>query len=177
MQERWKAVPGFEELYEASDTGKLRRIATPTGKPKCKVIAPHKKRNGYTDYWLYAGGLKKRISGHRLVWITFCGEIPKDLQINHKNGVRHDNRISNLELATRSWNAAHSYQVLKRPAPNYPSVGEKNGCAKLTADKVRAIRALYADRSLNQYQLARKFRVSQSAITLIVRRKKWAHLD
>lgn len=169
-------VPDYEAIYSVSNLGKLKRTATPTGIPRNRLIAPHVKRHGYADYWLWKDGLKTRIGAHRLVWLAFRGPIPPDLVINHKNGDKLDNRLSNLELATRSWNAAHSYRVLGRPAPNYPSPGVRNGSAVLDDEKVTAIRALYEAKSANQYDLAERFGVSQRTINLIVRRMTWRHI-
>lgn len=54
--------------------------------------------------------------------------------------------------------------------------GEANNFAKLTADQVLAIRAAYAAGGITQTDLARQYNVTQSAIYLIVNRKKWSHL-
>lgn len=56
---------------------------------------------------------------HRLVWEAFNGEIPKNLEINHKNGIKHDNRLENLELVTKSENIRHAIKNLgHRPQDN-----------------------------------------------------------
>lgn len=176
MIENWKPVPGYERFYEASDLGRLKRIATPTGNPRNKVIRPHFKATGYIDYWLWSDGQKKRTSAHRLVWRTFCGEIPKGLEINHLNGIKTDNRLANLELATKSWNAAHSFRVLGRPAPRFGSPGVKNAAAILTEDAVREMRALYSTKAFKQSELGAKFGVSQRTVSLVVRRQTWSHV-
>lgn len=52
---------------------------------------------------------------HRLIWESVHGPIPDGLEINHKNGVKDDNRIANLELVTKSENLRHAYRLgLKR---------------------------------------------------------------
>ena len=83
----------------------------------------------------------KRMNGmsHRLVWRHFNGSIPEDLTINHKNGVKDDNRIENLELMTRSENARHAAQVL-RVGRCANQNGERNHAATLTTDQVFEIR-------------------------------------
>lgn len=51
----------------------------------------------------------EHIYAHRLVWLAFNGTIPKGMQINHKNGKKNNNHISNLELVTCSENIRHAY--------------------------------------------------------------------
>jgi HNH endonuclease/NUMOD4 motif len=177
MTEAWKAVQDYEGFYEVSDRGRLRRIATPTGKPRCRIIAPHIKWDGYCDYWLWLNGVKRRERAHRLVWKTFVGPIPPALCINHKNGKKGDNRLSNLEAVTPSANSAHSFRVLGRKAPHNPSFGEKNGSARLTESKVRKIRAEYAVGDLTQYEVADRFGVCQRTVNLIVRRLTWTRVE
>jgi len=52
---------------------------------------------------------RNSISAHRLVWIVFNGKIPNGMEINHKNGIKHDNHLTNLELVTRGGNIKHAY--------------------------------------------------------------------
>lgn len=47
---------------------------------------------------------------HRAVWIAFNGPIPSGKEINHKNGVKSDNRLENLELCTRKENLHHHFK-------------------------------------------------------------------
>lgn len=54
---------------------------------------------------------QKHWMAHRLIWEAVNGPIPDGLQINHKNGIKHDNRIENLELVTQSENAKHAYRI------------------------------------------------------------------
>lgn len=176
MVEEWRRVPGFAEFYEASDQGRLRRIATHTGRPKCAIITPHRKSSGYTDYYLCRDGLPaKRTLAHRIIWQAFVGPIPEGLQINHKNGLKADNRLANLEVVTPSENVAHRFRVLGHAAANNPSFGVKNGSAKLNPEKVREIRRL---RALGEYQyvIAKKFGVTQRIIFQIEHGLLWSHV-
>ena len=92
---------------------------------------------------------------HVMVWEAVNGPIPDGMQINHKNGVRTDNRLSNRELVTPSENTLHAYRLRLRSA-----VGEKNGRAILTEEAVREIRASNVPAS----QLARVYGVSKRTV-------------
>jgi hypothetical protein len=49
---------------------------------------------------------------HRLIWTMFNGDIPEGCQIDHINGMRHDNRLENLRLTTNQGNALNRHSVL-----------------------------------------------------------------
>lgn len=68
---------------------------------------------------------------HRVVWEAFNGVVPKGYQINHIDGVKSNNRLSNLELVTPLQNIQHAFSLgLKSGSP-----GETNSMAKLTDDE------------------------------------------
>jgi len=74
-------------------------------------------------------------SVHRAVVETFIGPIPDGLVVNHKNGCKHDNRLSNLEIVTSSQNAKHAVATgLQKPMS-----GEKNGQAKMDVCSIENI--------------------------------------
>jgi len=68
------------------------------------------------------------ISAHHLIWLVFNGNIPAGMEINHKNGIKHDNNPSNLELVTRGGNIKHAYDHGLRKIP----AGEDNPHLKVT---------------------------------------------
>jgi len=68
------------------------------------------KSDGYRYVWI--NGQWQYI--HRLVYETFVGVIAANLEINHLDGNRGNNELSNLQATTHSDNVQHSYTVLKR---------------------------------------------------------------
>jgi len=93
-------------------------------------------------------------------------------EINHKDGNKINNAVTNLEWATSSENNMHAFRVLGRQTPR----GEQHGSAKLTADDVRQIRRLYATGNYTQQELGNTFGVRQGEVSHIVRRKNWVHI-
>lgn len=101
---------------------------------------------------------------HRLVWHYFFGPIPDGMCINHKNGIKDDNRPGNLEIVTYSENIKHAHRL-----GCIDQSGERNPNAKLSNAEVQEIRVLYSTGQYYQTDLAKKFGVSFQTISKIVR--------
>lgn len=164
--ENWLPVPGYEETYEVSDVGRVRRIKEcGTGRragPIPRSLNPHFDRDGYKRIELRSNCKGRILLVHRLVLAAFVGPCPDGLQVNHKNGVRDDNRIQNLEYVTPSENNRHSYRILKK----------KHWKAKLTEEQAASIRRLLAEGHAIG-ALSSRFVVSRSTISLIKLGKIW----
>lgn len=167
--ENWRPIPNYEGFYEASDDGRIRRVG---GKERVQVAVGA----GYRGVTLSAHNVQKGISVHRLVWSAFNGEIPKGMWINHKNGIKTDNRLENLELTTPSENQKHSYDVLKRKKS--PLTGSKHHKTHLTEADVIALRAEYdTDRTrAKREELAVKYGIAYDTVKRIVYRTAWRHV-
>lgn len=111
ITEEWRAVPiaGFETLYLVSNLGRVKRIATKTGKPCDRVLRPKLNTAGYPFTGMSANGLRVQRSVHQLVAAAFIGPCPKGKEVNHKNRIKHDNRVENLEYVTRKQNIRHYF--------------------------------------------------------------------
>lgn len=97
--ETWLPVKGYEDLYEVSDLGRVRSLNyAKTG--EVRVLKPTLYNNGYLVIGLRKDGKLKRFLVHRVVVTSFMGDIPKGMQVNHKNEDKTDNRLSNLEVVT-----------------------------------------------------------------------------
>jgi hypothetical protein len=129
-------------------------------------------RCGYREVLLSENGITKNYLAHRLILSTFSPiDNMADFQVNHKNGNKSDNRVSNLEWCTRSYNIKHAYDTgLERRM-----CGERHHAHKLTSDDVRYIRKVYKKRDA-QYgavPLSNRFGVDRTTIHDIIRHKTW----
>lgn len=105
----FKPINGYEFLYAIDSLGNVKSLKN----NKILKQSNHKK---YCKIGLSKNGIQKHYFTHRLVWEAFIGKIPNKIQVNHKNGIKNDNRLENLELVTASENQIHSFRVLGRKA-------------------------------------------------------------
>ena len=95
-KEIWKDVPGYEGRYQASNKGRIKRDGLNmkgyyTGKSRRAVVYLHKNK------------IRKQFYIHQLVAMAFLGHTPcgHKIDVHHKDGNKHNNNLSNLELLTR----------------------------------------------------------------------------
>lgn len=112
MIEIWLPVKGYEGLYEVSDLGRVKSLEKTKGKNKMtcpeKIKNPRDNTYGYLFLTLSKNSDKKNIYVHRLVADAFIGDITGK-EINHKDGDKHNNTPSNLEIVTRLQNEQHAW--------------------------------------------------------------------
>jgi hypothetical protein len=95
MAEKWKAIKGYEGLYEVSDLGRVRSLKRATTSGKVLKGVPDK--DGYIYVSLSKNNIKRRYSVHRLVAAAFIqNDNPQKTVINHRNEDKQDNRAENL---------------------------------------------------------------------------------
>lgn len=115
--ERWLPIPGYEGWYEASDQGRIRsvdRVVTDGRgrqlRQKSKVLS-QADYQGYRKVALSQNGSLRTYAVHRLVMLTFDGPRPEGMEVHHRNNIRHDNRLENLEYVTPRRNTRESIKA------------------------------------------------------------------
>lgn len=98
---------------------------------KIKILNPTPNSRGYVKIRMKVNGASKAVSLHRLVSETFLGI--SELEVNHKNKIRSDNRLENLEYCTRSQNVRHSQIGRKKFV--YPVTNDHRFCVQIMKDK------------------------------------------
>ena len=143
---------------------------------RVKTIKPRILTNGYCAVEIYKDGKKHLKRIHRLLLEHFHSSQPKGKECNHKNGIKTDNRLENLEWVTRSENCIHAYENGLVPKRNYPR-GEKAKSSKLKEDEVWLIKKILKSDVVAQRYIAKMFGVSQRTITSINMKKSWGWLE
>lgn len=173
--EIWKDVVGWVGFYQVSNRGRVRSVTRiikrRTHGKKFDVqwtgglMKPANMSNGYQFVPLRKQGtIKSQQSIHRLVANAFVPNPKGRPCVNHKNGVKKDNRRSNLEWVNKSENALHAIKN------NLVSCfAETHPMAKLKNRDIRKIR----NSSLSYIKLGRIYGVSGTAIQHIKEGKTW----
>lgn len=113
MQEIWKDIKGYEGLYEISNFGNIKS----TRHGKVKMLKTSTDKYGYKRINLYKNGVVKIGYIHKLVINTFIENTNNLPCINHINGIKSDNNLTNLEYCTYSHNIKEAFRLgLKKPS-------------------------------------------------------------
>ena len=144
-KEYWKPVVGYEGLYEVSNWGRVKSIKFGKEiilKQKIKggyyyvnlskngILKPMKDNNGYLKVRLCNGEKSKTFNLHRLIAETFIPNLNNYKEVNHKNEIKTDNRVENLEWCDRKYNQNYGTRTekcskkLSKPVLQYTLEGE-----------------------------------------------------
>lgn len=105
--EIWKDIPGYEGVYQASNIGNIKSLKF----GKEKILRQSINRGGYY-YLIFCKNRKQKAhSSHRLIALTFIKNNSSKPDINHKDGNKLNNELSNLEWCTKSENTKHAYNI------------------------------------------------------------------
>ena len=177
MEQIWKEIEGFEELYMVSNLGAIKSLekmwATYNSAIRTKpetIMKQSMDSNGYFQVCLSKGGRAKNYLVHRLVAKAFIKNSENKKDINHINCVKTDNRVENLEWATRSENIRHALENNLVDSAK----GSRHGMSILKEEDVIKIRSL-GDKYTKK-ELAEMFGVGRRSINEILNKKSWKHI-
>jgi len=178
MNEVWKDIPDYEGYYQVSNIGGVKSLARETSNGNCKsdrILTSFPKNGRYLYVGLLKNNKMKQIAVHRLVLFAFIGQpsFPK-LHCNHKNGIKTDNRVENLEWVTPQENQHHGVVM----GLIHPVYGETRSDAKLTDLAVTRILFLKGKVERGYWKkLAKALNVSPFTIYNVIQGRQWKHLQ
>lgn len=168
MIEQWRQLAG-RPIYEISNLGRLRNVLTGRFLSGTIVLQPTGKV-ARLQIVLGLGGSRRCVGIHILVLETFIGPRPSNLDGCHGDGNPLNNRLDNLRWDTRNGNLADTVRHGTK------LVGERCNGAKLTAEKVLAMRSERNDGRTLRY-LADRYGVSHSMVWFACHGHSWRHLN
>jgi hypothetical protein len=181
--EEWRVIADFPH-YAASSLGQIKRITSDmrshrlTGQP----LKPGVSSAGYESVSLCRDGMIRNRRVNRIICAAFHGPAPSpDHHAAHNDGNRRNNRADNLRwvlpVENESDKRTHGTARVgekhwSKFMPERRARGEGHGLAKLTVEKVRAIRT----DTRKQREIARDFGISQTTVGRVKNRSVWSHV-
>ena len=163
--ELWADIEDFAAHYQISTFGRVKSFC----KGKEKILRLFVDTDGYLYASLFKNGKHTKRKIHRLVAKAFIANPEDKPQINHRDGNKMNNHVSNLEWSTSLENNRHAVQI------GLMKSGADCRDAKLTNEQVAWCRRVHisGDREFGTNALARKLGVSRSAIYLLLKGKTY----
>lgn len=164
--EIWKDVIGYEGLYQVSNFGRVKNIKKPVQIIMKNNLTPI----GYHLMRVSKNNIQKGFRVHRLVAIHFIPNPENKREVNHKNGVKTDNRVENLEWVTSSENSKHAV----KNGFHKGRKGEKHHSVKIKEQD--AIFIKYGSEGISSRELSEKYNLHVNQINDIKAGRKWKHI-
>lgn len=164
----WRAIPGWEGLYEVSADGDVRSLGRFVSRSQGgyfrpgRLLRPGRNPAGYLFVSLCRDGHQSCCNIHRLVAMAFHERLGAQTEVNHKDGNKANNKAANLEWCTASENMLHAFSSgLREKVGPAPRRGLLNPAAKLTPEQVVELRSCRAAGKTFS-EVAEEFAVSAS---------------
>ena len=175
----FREIPGYIG-YRAGTDGSIwtcwkrrghgwRYGTTPILSSQWRKLKPFKSSRGYLRYTLVCDGRKRLVAGQILVLEAFIGLRPDGMEACHCDGNPGNNALTNLRWDT------HSENEKDKVSHGRTAKGSKSSRAKLLEEDVLRIRSRYSE-GVTCATMAREYGLSDSAIRMIVKRKRWSHI-
>jgi hypothetical protein len=168
---KYYPIPNWES-YGVSKDGFVARIKGGVrGASVGLVLSPYMhKTRGYLMVRLYDRDRRKTFDVHRLVAMTFLGDIPSGMHVCHNNGIKTDCRLSNLRIDTV---VSNSNDKILHGRTNK---GEKNGKNKYSEDQIKDLKLRILNGETNK-SIANNFGMPLSYVRNIRNGYKWKWLE
>lgn len=166
MIEEWKDVEGYTDIIMISNLGNL------YSKRSKKLLKLNHRKDGYISYATKIGGRKgnaKCFRIHRLVATHFIDNPLSKREVNHIDGDKSNNKVSNLEWATAKENTKHYLEELNGIEKLST---RRQSQATLTDENVKFAREQY-NKGLSQRAIAKILNVSRDSVGRAIRGYKW----
>lgn len=166
-----KQIKGFNGVYFISKNGGVfsRQLGS------INKLKPSKLNGGYLYVTLYKKTKRFRYTIHRLVAMNYLPNLKKLPQVNHKDGNKLNNKLSNLEWCTSSENKLHSWKIgTSKITEKFRESARKNlkkallTNRKFNEDDIKIIKELRFDYKINFIDLAKIYKVSTATIYKVV---------
>ena len=179
MLEKFVDIKGYEGYYQISNHGRIKSLkrivkhASGDVELKEKFKKPTVNSNGYYKTNLYKNGKETTVYIHRLIASAFIPNLDNKPQINHIDGVKTNNDLSNLEWVTQSENGLHAYNIGLRNVVSHSSSDPRfKTNVKLTKKQVLEIRKL--KNNISTRKIAKMFNTSHVTVSMIRTGRIWS---
>lgn len=176
LEEEWRDIKGYEGLYQVSNCGRIKSLSrliynvghgyTKRSSERIKKLGTHTK--GYLQVQLCKNGANKTIKVHRLVAQAFIPNPNNFLQVDHIDGDKTNNHVTNLEWVTNTEN--HKRKMCM--GLNVNLSGEKHGRNKYSEEVVKKLYIEYLN-GIPQNKLALKYNVNKTTVNAICNKRIW----
>lgn len=168
QSEEW--LSSVVDNYEISSAGRVRRSAP----GRCTYVGRVKKltagQNGYLVAGVTIHGSPGKKYVHEMVACAFIGPRPDGAVINHIDGDKHNNHVSNLDYVTHAENMRHASGI------GLLARGESHGSSRFTESDVREIRERHRSGD-SICAIARELAASTCTVFKIIHRVTWKHVQ
>lgn len=174
-----KPIKGYEGLYDITSDGRVFSRRRKVNAPQLKysnyrmcggMFLKSRLHNGYPIINLHKEGKMETKMIHRLVALHFIPNPLNKPQVNHKDGDKSNNHVSNLEWVTDSENKIHAANR------ELAFVGELNGCSKLTKKQVKEMRLHHKTARKSTEKTWEKYNITSGHYYDIVNNHYWKHV-
>lgn len=163
----WRVPPGYDNLYQVSKAGEVKNVKSG------RLLKPQLDIDGYKRVMILRNGKRTFAKIARLVALSFLKNKNNKPEVNHKDGNKTNDCITNLEWVTAKENTAHALHNKLRK----PKCGIEHANSKLTNMQVAEIKSVSnLIKHGDIIRLAKHYHVTRERIRSIIRDKAWKHI-